>query len=154
MKSHQFSFYRVLSQRGRCQHQQNQNQQRQNITQDTHSLIFRWMCISFITWDKVLLFLVDIIYLFVLVLAGEECNSGNYYQFTPRGNTHLGHCNPQAAPTQQMQSAHAPSPSLSSPSSPDAALCLMSTIRRCFVNCNKLSLREKYSLTQDNTELD
>ena len=51
-------------------------------------------------------FLVDIIYLFVLVLAGEEkCNSGNYYQFTPRENPHLGLCNPRAAPTHQMQSA-------------------------------------------------
>ena len=37
------------------------------------------------------IFLVDIIYLFVLVLAGEEkCNSGNYYQFTPRENVAPG----------------------------------------------------------------
>ena len=65
-----------------------------------HCLIIRWMYTlsKLSTWDKVSLFLVDIIYLFVLVLAGEECNTGNYYQFTPRGNTHLGRCNPRGRP--------------------------------------------------------
>ena len=55
------------------------------------------MYIDFLVQDKVLLFLVDIIYLFVLVLAGEwsECNSGNYYQFTQRGNPHLVRCDPR-----------------------------------------------------------
>ena len=43
MKSHQFSFYWVLSQRGRCQHQQNQNKQRQNITQDVRWWSWSWM---------------------------------------------------------------------------------------------------------------
>ena len=56
------------------------------------------------TIDKVLLFLVNIIYLFVLVLAKEwKCNSGNYYQFTPRGNWHLGCCNPHQM--QELQDA-------------------------------------------------
>ena len=83
-----------------------------------HCLIFRWMYTfsKLSTWDKVLLFLVDIIYVFVLVLAGEECNTGNYYQFTPRGNTHLGRCNPRGRPhsADAECSMHPLSPSLSS----------------------------------------
>ena len=42
---------------------------------------------NIMTLDKVLLSWSSFIYLFVLVLAKEwKCNSGNYYQFTPRGN--------------------------------------------------------------------
>ena len=115
MKSHQFSFYRVLSQRGRCHFQQNQNKQRQNITQDARWWSW-WMNVRnlYNNDNRQSLAVLGRHYLFICVgiSQGEwKCNSGNYYQFTPRGNRHLGCCNPH----QMQELQDAPSPFSSHP---------------------------------------
>ena len=100
------------------------------------------------------IFLVDIIYLFVLVLAGDEMRSVTVETII---NLHRVRtctwgcvCNPRAAPTHQMQSAVC---TLSLPSITGCRVHdLMSTIRQGFVDAvNKLLLLIDKSKIQNST---